>query len=143
MGNIRIKIGSNFELRYKCPRQVHFTLFIHFFFFQVIYCKTLKSLFFQYKSLKKLHKNCSRFVSLPGKIINVNQSFSFQLYKITIDQLFEVSRSNVKTMFGCNIISLSFRIKLFKVNNLVERKISRNFFCHTKFLHLACAKSVQ
>ena len=29
MGNIRIKIGSNFELRLKWPRQVHFTFFVY------------------------------------------------------------------------------------------------------------------
>ena len=52
-------------------------------------------LFFQYKFLKKLSKNYCKFVWLPGKIINVIQSFSFHLYEIVIDYLLKAPK--VKT----------------------------------------------
>ena len=47
--------------------------------------------FFKYKFLNKFRKNDSKYVSLPGKIINVFQSFSFLLYEIIIDSLFNDS----------------------------------------------------
>ena len=43
------------------------------------------------KLLKRLRKKYSKFVWLPGKIINVTPSLSFQLYEIIIDYLFKVS----------------------------------------------------
>ena len=47
--------------------------------------------FFLVKAFKKIMQNYSKFVSFPGKIIDVIQSFSFQLIDIMIDYLFKVS----------------------------------------------------
>ena len=49
-------------------------------------------LFFQYKLLKKLRKSYFKFVRLPGKVINVIQSFRFQLYETITDYLSKFSQ---------------------------------------------------
>ena len=48
----------------------------------------LRVFVFKYKFLKKLHKNYSKFVWPTGNVINVIQSFSFQLYEIIIYYLY-------------------------------------------------------
>ena len=80
--------------------------------------------------LTKLRKSYSKFVSLPGKIINVIKSFSVQLYEIIIDYLFKVAKVTSNRCSGAILISLLFRIKIiyFKVIYSVENKISLNFF---------------
>ena len=56
-----------------------------------------------------LRKNDSKFVSLPGKITNVIQSFTFQLYEVIIDYVFNF----IKTETLAQVFSCEFR-KIFK-----------------------------
>ena len=79
------------------------------------------------KNLKRLRKNYSWFVCLPGKIINIIQLFSFQLYEIIII-CSKSAKVTLKLCLGTILISPFFRIKLFEVINSVGRKISGNFF---------------
>ena len=56
----------------------------------------------------------SQFVWLPGKAINVIESFSCQLYEIIINNLFKVN-CNFKTMFGRDVNKFSFSDKAFQI----------------------------
>ena len=77
--------------------------------------------------LKKLRKNCSNFVRLLGKIINIIQSISFRLDEIIADYLFKISQSNFKTMFRSNINKTVFSDKAFQSYSF-GWKISQIFF---------------
>ena len=68
-----------------------------------------------------------RAATLPGKIINVIQSFSFQLYEIIIDYLFKVAKVASKQCWGVILTSLFFYIKLLKVIHSVERSLDISF----------------
>ena len=98
------------------------------------HCKTSRFLFLQNKILKKLRKNYSKFDWLPGKIINVVQSFSFQLYEIIIDYLYKVSWSNVKTMFGRDINKSIFSDKSFSELFIWLKERSVEFFFFLNYL---------
>ena len=67
-------------------------------------------------------QNLFQICFLHGKIINVIQSFSFQLYEIIIDYL--LAKLTSKQCSDAILISLFFRVKLFIVVHSVERKIS-------------------
>ena len=60
--------------------------------------------------------------------INAIQSFSFQLYKIIIDYLFQVFESNVKTMFGCDTNKSIFSDKTFQSYSFCWKKDLLKFF---------------
>ena len=78
------------------------------------HCKT--SRFIKYKILKKLRKNYSKFVWLPGKIMNAIQSLSIQLLLIICSKPVKVMS---KQCSGAISITLFCQIKLFKVINLL------------------------
>ena len=89
--------------------------------------KSSRFLFFQYKFLKKLRKNYSKFAWLPGKIAIVIQWSSSNFMKSLLIICSKSAKVTSKQYLGAILIRLFFRIKLFKVIHPVERKISWNF----------------
>ena len=71
--------------------------------------------------LKKICKNYSKFVRLPGKIISFNHSAS-NCMKSLLMICSKSAKVTSKQCSGAILISLFFRIKLFKVIHSVERK---------------------
>ena len=89
---------------------------------------TLQGFCFFSMFLKNVRKTYSRFDWLPAKIINVIQSFNFQLYAIIIDYLFKVSWSNAKTMFWLDINKSIFLDKAFQSYLFGKKKDLFKFF---------------